>query len=115
MSLMSPQLIFCAECGVANSMQATSCFTCSHTLTISSPLPSPQFIPAQPATVSTSTSTAALSVGSLLNSRYKILKEIGQGGFGTVYKAQDTQRRNHLVAIKEINLHALRPREIIEA
>src|SRR5436309_4743963 len=115
MNMMSPQIIFCAECGAANSMQATSCFACSHALTTSSPSPSPPFIPAQPAAVSTSTSTVALTIGSLLNSRYAIIDEIGQGGFGTVYKARDTRRKNRLVAIKEINLHALKPREIIEA
>lgn len=51
----------------------------------------------------------------MIAERYAIEGEVGQGGFGVVYKARDTRERNRLVAIKQINLQALTPREIIDA
>jgi serine/threonine protein kinase len=36
-----------------------------------------------------SSTMGALHPGSLLANRYRILSEIGQGGFATVYKGQD--------------------------
>ena len=50
----------------------------------------------------------------VLVQRYYIEEEIGQGGFGIVYKARDIHW-NRRVAIKQINLHALNAKEIIEA
>src|SRR6266705_6797056 len=60
-----------------------------------------------------SSSMGALHPGSLLADRYRILSEIGQGGFATVYKAQDLDRRK-VVAIKQITLSQLSPQEMIE-
>ena len=60
-----------------------------------------------------SSSMGALRPGSLLADRYRILSEIGQGGFATVYKAQDLDRRK-VVAIKQITLSQLSPQEMIE-
>jgi len=51
----------------------------------------------------------------LLAGRYRITGMVGKGGFGAVYKAEDVQRNNALVAIKEINLGGLSSQEIIEA
>ena len=39
----------------------------------------------------------------LLNKRYKLLKKIGEGSYGVVYKASDTYNNNSLVAIKQIS------------
>src|SRR6266849_6707360 len=41
-----------------------------------------------------------LGPGSLLSQRYRIEREIGQGGFGTVYLAHDQQLHNKPVVIK---------------
>ena len=52
---------------------------------------------------------------SLLENRYRIISQVGTGGFGVVYKAADTQHADRLVAIKEINLGGLRPQAVIDA
>ncbi|BAZ03518.1 serine/threonine-protein kinase [Calothrix sp. NIES-3974] len=45
---------------------------------------------------------APISVGHILQNRYKILRILGQGGFGRTYLAEDTRRFNELCAIKEL-------------
>ena len=51
----------------------------------------------------------------LLKERYRILVQVGHGGLGAVYKVEDTQEGNRLLALKEINLSSLTSREVIEA
>ena len=88
MTFSSP--LYCNNCGAANQEQATYCFACGESL-------------------------HAPAKETLLKQRYRILGPVGQGGFGAVYKAVDTQFADRLVAIKEINLSVLTPQEAIEA
>lgn len=125
---------FCEECGAANPADATHCFACKLPLTRS-----PESLPAsaliKPVTVAPpttlqvtagaalagpdSTSAAGLDdslpAGTLLQKRYKIECQIGQGGYSIVYKARDTARYNRTVSIKQINLRNLTSRQVIEA
>ena len=86
---LSSQL-YCNSCGAANQGQAERCFVCEAPV-------------------------HAFSGELLLKERYRILVPVGQGGFGNVYKVEDTQRGNRLLAIKEINLSTLTAQEAIEA
>ncbi len=113
--MASPDL-FCAHCGAANAAMATTCFACGSSLSQDDPLLIPTGITAHTATVSSApTITGQLAHDYLLKGRYRILKQIGTGGFGAVYQAQDLRRNDALVAIKSINLHRLSPEQIIEA
>ncbi|MEM7726326.1 MAG: serine/threonine-protein kinase, partial [Cyanobacteria bacterium P01_A01_bin.45] len=43
-----------------------------------------------------------IQVGIILQNRYRVLRTLGQGGFGRTYLAQDQRRFNELCAIKEL-------------
>ena len=87
----------CEACGTVNQPQAVFCMTCG------SPLD---------ATVSTSSAsvTGLLTTGQLLDGRYRILTQVGRGGFAAVYKAEDMQLRRQ-VAVKEMSQSGLSPKE----
>ncbi|HVB22866.1 MAG TPA: serine/threonine-protein kinase [Ktedonobacteraceae bacterium] len=92
---------YCLTCGAANRAEAEVCFACGTSMKITVPL-SP-------------VSSAKLVGQPLLKQRYRILAQVGNGGFSVVYKAEDTRDGNREVAIKAITLHGLQPQEIIEA
>ena len=58
---------------------------------------------------------AELLPHTLFRNRYYIIGQVGAGGFGSVYKARDTQSGDRLVAIKEVKLLGLHPQAMIEA
>lgn len=93
---------YCSSCGAANAQDAESCFACGLSLKITLPLP----LPLEP--ISSNSQY-------LLQERYRILAQVGKGGFSAVYKAVDTLFNEHPVAIKAITLSGLKPQEVIEA
>lgn len=111
---MAPLTFYCEQCGAANAAGTTTCFACHQPVPVSLPadqesssalsLPTP---PSSPA--------GLLLPGSLFHYRYEIVSVVGQGGFSVVYAAKDTKRKHKQVAIKQINLRSLTPRQIIDA
>jgi serine/threonine protein kinase len=74
------------------------CFACDHSLAAATP--------------------AAVDQSGLqrtLRQRYRLLRQIGTGGFAAVYKAEDTQLGNRVVAVKEMSARGLTPAETQEA
>src|SRR5947207_2113375 len=120
--------VFCDECGAANPVQATDCFACHTPIPAVALLPQVQTplvqVPLAPAlAVAPSSQLVVRSLpvqdsvvpGTLFKRRYYIIEQVGAGGFGVVYKARDRKRRNRLVAVKQIDIHALPPRKVLEA
>ena len=105
---------FCNRCGALVSEQVMICSNCGAVLRASNLAPSISAAP-MPSVFSTPAASGPLRPGSLFAQRYRILSSIGEGGFGVIYKAQDIEHHRKLVAIKQINLSALSPREMIEA
>src|SRR5437763_16162678 len=91
---------YCSSCGAANAQDAESCFACGLSLKITLPLP---------------LEPTPSNNQHLLQERYRILAQVGKGGFSAVYKAVDTLYDDHPVAIKAITLSGLKPQEVIEA
>ncbi len=109
MSVASP--IFCDSCGAANRAQAMYCFACGQPLSMHGNVHAAQG-------GHQGQTTGLLAPSHLLKQRYRIVQQVGKGGFGAVYKATDTQFGNRLVAIKEMSQGSqgsLSPQELAEA
>lgn len=59
--------------------------------------------------------TGRLSPQAYLQQRYMIIAQVGRGGMGAVYKANDTRFGSRIVAIKEMGQANLNPEELKEA
>ena len=100
MAISSP--LFCDSCGAANRLQAAFCYACGQPLQSN-------------AGKNSSPTTGLLVYNHLLKQRYRIISQVGKGGFGAVYKAADLQFGNRPVAIKEMSQSSLSTQELVEA
>src|SRR5574340_1276713 len=93
---MTTEELYCDNCGAANPSTARFCQFCATLLPFKH-------------------STGELPDQTLLAGRYQLLKRIGQGGMGAVYKAADTRFNHRSVAIKEMSSAGLPPARLQEA
>ncbi len=110
-------MMYCDACGAANEPMAEQCFACQQTFVEENieGVESAQSPAANDIENSETATDSRLAPGTLLEGRYKIVQEVGTGGFGSVYRAIDTLVANRHVAIKEIRLQGLKPNEVIDA
>ena len=123
---MAISLYYCDNCGAANQAQATACFACGWALQTTSAVPASSQPPtpvavqlvqaaAQQAIPIANAFNGALAPGHLLKQRYRIIGQVGKGGFGAVYKATDIRSNSRLLAVKEVNPSGQNPQGIAEA
>ncbi len=93
--------LYCAQCGAGHPLHAHFCRVCGSALQVDqSRLEGPVNSPEEKR---------------VLKQRYRVLKQVGSGGYGVVYKAADVQFGQRHVAVKEMSQHGLSPEEIAEA
>ena len=93
---MSDAIKFCEHCGAANRDVAQFCSFCGTTFNNATTAMRKSSTP--PASIISPISTVRT-----IKQRYTVVSQIGQGGFGTIYQAQDQRFPLAPRAIKEIN------------
>jgi hypothetical protein len=75
-NIMKTSSRLCNACGMDNPSQAAFCMACGGPMEAGMPIPS--------------NATGLIRQDQLLKHRYRILTQIGRGGFAAVYKAEDS-------------------------
>src|SRR5258708_15493585 len=100
---MLPSTLYCINCGAANLAQAKFCFGCGQSLLTSVAPPG------------VSSLTGLLVHDHILDQRYRIISQVGRGGFGAVSKAINLTSGNRLVPVKGMSPNGLTPQELLVA
>jgi serine/threonine protein kinase len=111
--------LFCVQCGCSNPLLARFCRFCGHPVhsaldhvPLSSQAVSSARIAVVPQPAAASQNALA---GRLLKQRYRIVKQVGSGGYGEVYRAIDTEFMDRQVAVKEMIQQGLNAAEVADA
>src|SRR5258707_6203056 len=101
---------YCDYCGAAYTHSAAACAACGRSLKVTRERKQEAAVRVTPAL----RLTEHLQTLQLFKERYRIMSQVGVGGFGAVYEAFDTWEPRR-VAIKEIGLSGLSAQQVIEA
>ncbi len=104
--------VFCIDCGAANPLHAKFCFACGEVVAGQGQALQTADMTMQIRALKNVSATGLLKPGEVLKRRYKMLSQIGQGGFGAVYKAEDKELGQRLLAVKEMSQRHLSQQEI---
>ncbi|GHO44655.1 serine/threonine-protein kinase [Ktedonospora formicarum] len=117
-------MLFCDQCGGANDNKASTCQFCHKPLSLSQydsadaedPLSSrPTRRQVMKQAFLPETTSTALKPGILLHKRYLLKTALGEGGYGLIFKAEDTQQRGKLTTIKVIDFAGHSASDTIDA
>ncbi len=86
---------YCPKCGGKNEPGAEVCFACGESLLAPASM--------SPADAANAPRATLVLPNMVIKQRYRILRRIGEGGFGAVYQAEDMNLGNRRVAVKEMH------------